>query len=115
MFSIEDRRPESFGHDARPAARRLADHPVSCAFAFAAIGFGAVRLLSPKVPLPHRTIGWARALLMILVAGTSLFIQTIRTWGPWSPTHLLSLFTLGVFPSPSSGCASTIYRLIVQR
>jgi uncharacterized membrane protein len=35
---------------------------------------------------------------MILVAGTSLFIHTIRTWGPWSPIHLLSLFTLGVVP-----------------
>jgi uncharacterized membrane protein len=36
--------------------------------------------------------------LMILVAGTSLFIHTIRTWGPWSPIHLLSLFTLAVVP-----------------
>jgi uncharacterized membrane protein len=35
---------------------------------------------------------------MMLVAGTSLFIHTIRTWGPWSPIHLLSLFTLGVVP-----------------
>jgi uncharacterized membrane protein len=35
---------------------------------------------------------------MILVAGTSLFIHTIRMWGPWSPIHLLSLFTLAVVP-----------------
>ena len=35
---------------------------------------------------------------MILIAGTSLFIHTIRTWGPWSPIHLLSLFTLVVVP-----------------
>ena len=68
------------------------------AFAFAAVGLGAVQLLAPKGTLPHRTIGWAWALLMILVAGTSLFIHTIRTWGPWSPIHLLSLFTLGVVP-----------------
>jgi uncharacterized membrane protein len=27
---------------------------------------------------------------MILIAGTSLFIHTIRTWGRWSPIHLLS-------------------------
>ena len=40
------------------------------AFAFAAIGLGAVQLLAPKGTLPHRTIGWAWALLMILVAGT---------------------------------------------
>ena len=36
---------------------------------------------------------------MILIAGTSLFIlDTIRTWGPFSPIHLLSLFTLVVVP-----------------
>ena len=35
---------------------------------------------------------------MILIAGTSLFIHTIRIWGPWSPIHLLSLFTLLVVP-----------------
>jgi uncharacterized membrane protein len=68
------------------------------AFAFAAIGLGAVQLLAPKGTLPHQTMGWAWAILMILVAGTSLFIHTIRMWGPWSPIHLLSLFTLGVVP-----------------
>jgi uncharacterized membrane protein len=68
------------------------------AFAFAAIGLGAVQLLAPKGTLPHRTIGWVWALLMILVAGTSLFIHTIWIWGPWSPIHLLSLFTLAVVP-----------------
>jgi len=68
------------------------------AFAFAAIGLGAVQLLAPKGTLPHRTMGWAWAILMILVTGTSLFIHTIRMWGPWSPIHLLSLFTLGVVP-----------------
>jgi uncharacterized membrane protein len=68
------------------------------AFAFAAIGLGAVQFLAPKGTLPHRTIGWAWATLMMLVAGTSLFIHTIRMWGPWSPIHLLSLFTLAVVP-----------------
>ena len=57
------------------------------AFAFAAISLGAVQLLASKGTLPHRTIGWTWALLMMLVAGTSLFIHTIRTWGPWSPSH----------------------------
>ncbi len=52
------------------------------AFAFAAIGLGAVQFLAPKGTLPHRTIGWAWATLMMLVAGTSLFIHTIRTCGP---------------------------------
>ena len=68
------------------------------AFAFAAIGLGAFQFLSPKGTLPHRTLGWIWATLMMLVAGTSLFIHTIRLWGPWSPIHLLSLFTLAVVP-----------------
>ena len=67
-------------------------------FAFAAIGVGAVQLLAPKGTLPHRAVGWAWAILMILIAGTSFFIHTIRLWGPWSPIHLLSLFTLAVVP-----------------
>jgi hypothetical protein len=64
--------------DASPIIR------LHAAFAFAAIGLGAVQLLAPKGTLPHRTIGWAWALLMILVAGSSFFIHTIRTWGPWT-------------------------------
>ena len=68
------------------------------AFAFAAIGLGAVQLLAPKGTLPHRTIGWTWAMLMILVTGTSFFIHNIRTWGPWSPIHLLSVFTLAIVP-----------------
>jgi uncharacterized membrane protein len=67
-------------------------------FAFAAIGVGAAQFLAPKGTFSHRTIGWTWATLMLAVAGTSLFIHTIRTWGPWSPIHLLSLFTLVVVP-----------------
>ncbi len=48
------------------------------AFAFAAIGLGAAPLMAPKGTLPHRTIGWAGATRMMLVAGTSQFIRTIR-------------------------------------
>ncbi len=68
------------------------------AFAFAAIGLGAAQLTAPKGTVSHRMVGWAWATLMMLAAGTSLFIHTIRTWGPWSPIHLLSLFTLAVVP-----------------
>jgi uncharacterized membrane protein len=68
------------------------------AFALTAVGLGAVQLLAPKGTLPHRAVGWTWATLMMLVAGTSLFIHTIRMWGPWSPIHLLSLFTLAVVP-----------------
>jgi len=67
-------------------------------FALAALALGAVQLAAPKGTLPHRSIGWTWVALMMGVAGTSLFIHTIRLWGPWSPIHLLSLFTLAIVP-----------------
>jgi uncharacterized membrane protein len=66
--------------------------------ALAALGVGTAQLVSPKGTAAHRAIGWTWATLMILVAGSSLFIHTIRTWGIWSPIHLLSLFTLAIVP-----------------
>jgi uncharacterized membrane protein len=66
--------------------------------ALAALALGAAQLAAPKGTLPHRSMGWIWVILMMLVAGTSLFIHTIRLWGPWSPIHLLSLFTLTIVP-----------------
>lgn len=66
--------------------------------AFAALGFGAAQFSRAKGTGAHRALGWTWALLMIGVAFTSLFIHTIRLWGPWSPIHLLSLFTLVMVP-----------------
>ncbi len=75
--------------------------PVIQAHAFAALAalaLGAAQFAAPKGTLPHRSIGWIWVILMMAVAGTSLFIHTIRLWGPWSPIHLLSLFTLAIVP-----------------
>jgi len=66
--------------------------------AFAAIGLGCVQMLAPKGTGPHRAIGWTWVALMMGVAGSSLFIHTIRLWGAWSPIHLLSLLTLATVP-----------------
>ncbi len=35
---------------------------------------------------------------MLIVAGSSLFIHTIRTFGPFSAIYLLSIYTLAVTP-----------------
>ena len=67
-------------------------------FAFGALGLGAVQFSFAKGTGAHRALGWSWALLMIGVAFSSLFIHTIRLWGPWSPIHLLSLFTLVTTP-----------------
>ena len=69
--------------------------------AFAALGalaLGAVQLSAPKGTIPHRVFGWLWAGLLFVLAVSSFFIHEIRLWGPWSPIHLLSLFTLVMLP-----------------
>jgi len=36
--------------------------------------------------------------LMVIVAGSSFWIHELRVWGPWSPIHLLSIYTLAMLP-----------------
>ena len=66
--------------------------------AMAAFGLGIVQLAAPKGTLPHRTIGYVWVTLMVIICVTSFWIQDLRVWGPWSPIHLLSIFTLAVLP-----------------
>lgn len=75
--------------------------PVIQLHAFAAMGaftLGVVQLAAPKGTLPHRTIGWIWAGLMLTIVVSSFFIHQIRLWGPFSPIHLLSIFTLVMLP-----------------
>jgi uncharacterized membrane protein len=79
----------------------LAASPVIQVHAFAAIGafaLGVVQLAAPKGTIPHRLFGWTWATLMMGVVLSSFFIHTIRMWGPFSPIHLLSVFTLLALP-----------------
>ena len=62
--------------------------------AMAAFVLGLVQFAAPKGTLPHRTLGWIWVLLMLGVSISSFWIHTIRLWGPWSPIHLISIFTL---------------------
>jgi uncharacterized membrane protein len=66
--------------------------------AMAALAIGVVQFSGPKGTLPHRAIGAVWVLLMVAVCISSFFIHTIQLWGPWSPIHLLSIFTLGSLP-----------------
>jgi uncharacterized membrane protein len=66
--------------------------------AMAALAVGVVQLSAPKGTTPHRAIGAVWVLLMVVVSVSSFFIHAIRLWGPWSPIHLLSIFTLGSLP-----------------
>jgi len=66
--------------------------------ALAAFALGAVQLAAPKGTIPHRLFGWLWAGLMLAVVLSSFLIHQIRLWGPWSPIHLLSVFTLVMLP-----------------
>ncbi len=66
--------------------------------AFVAIALGGVQLTLRKGNTRHRFFGFAWASLMTLIAFSSFFIHTIRTWGPFSPIHLLSLVVFLLMP-----------------
>jgi hypothetical protein len=74
--------------DAAPAI------PLHAFAAMAAFVLGSIQLAVPKGTLPHRTLGWIWVILMLVVAGSSFWIHQIQLVGPWSPIHLLSIFSL---------------------
>ena len=78
--------------DAAPAI------PLHAFAAMAAFALGIVQFAAPKGTLPHRTLGWIWVGLMAVVAVSSFWIHQIRLLGPWSPIHLLSIFTLVMLP-----------------
>lgn len=66
--------------------------------AMAAFALGLVQFAAPKGTIPHRTFGWIWVALMVVVGVSAFFIHEIRLWGPWSPIHLLAIFTLVMLP-----------------
>ena len=75
----------------------LAASPAIQIHAFIAMGafaLGVVQLAAPKGTIPHRTLGWIWVVLMLIVSASSFFIHDLRVWGPWSPIHLISIFTV---------------------
>ena len=69
--------------------------------AFAAISafvIGLVQLYRTKGTPSHRATGYVWAAIMVVVAVSGFWIHEIRLWGPWSPIHLLSIFTLVMLP-----------------
>jgi uncharacterized membrane protein len=80
----------------------LTDAPVTIQLhayaALAAFVLGIVQLARPKGTTPHRAIGYLWAAVMLAVAVSAFWIHQIRLWGPWSPIHLLAIFTLVMVP-----------------
>jgi uncharacterized membrane protein len=67
--------------------------------AMAAFVLGLVQFAAPKGTLPHRTLGWIWVALMLIVGVSAFFIHTLRVWGPWSPFHLLAVYTVIMLPA----------------
>jgi uncharacterized membrane protein len=67
--------------------------------ALSAFALGIFQLVAPKGTVRHRITGWIWVGLMSTVVVTSFGIHDMRTWGPWSPIHLLSIFTAVMLPS----------------
>jgi len=79
----------------------LQAEPVIQIHAFAAMGafaLGVVQFAASKGTLPHRTVGWIWVTLMAVIAASSFFIHGFKLIGPFSPIHLLSIFTLVMLP-----------------
>src|SRR3954470_3158201 len=66
--------------------------------AMAAFVLGIVQLTAPKGTLPHRTIGYVWVVLLAIIAISAFWIHEVRLVGPFSPIHLLAIFTLVMLP-----------------
>ena len=71
---------------------------IHAAAATAAFVLGCAQLIAPKGRTLHRIMGWSWVVLMVVVAGSSFWINQIKVWGDWSPIHLLSIFALVMLP-----------------
>ena len=60
----------------------------------AAIVLGGIQFCMKKGGAVHKFLGRIWLGLMLLVAITSFFIHRIELWGPYSPIHLLSIWTI---------------------
>ena len=66
--------------------------------AMSAFVLGIVQFTAPKGTIPHRAVGWLWVAIMVVVSVTAFFIHEIRLWGPFSPIHLLAIYTLIALP-----------------
>jgi uncharacterized membrane protein len=66
--------------------------------AMSAFGLGIYQLARRKGTPHHRLTGWIWVILMVVVAASAFWIHDLKIWGPWSPIHLLAIFTLTALP-----------------
>jgi uncharacterized membrane protein len=66
--------------------------------AILALVLGILQLTMVKGTQRHRVVGYVWVVLMMVLAVSSFFIHRIRTFGPFSPIHILSLLTIITIP-----------------
>ena len=72
--------------------------PSHAIIALIALAVGSIQLVRRKGTSSHVLLGWIWVMMMVYVALSSLFINEYRTFGPFSPIHLLIIVTLvGLF------------------
>lgn len=71
---------------------------IHTAAALIALVLGGAQLLRRRRDQRHRALGWIFAVAMITAALSSFFIHQIRSVGPFSPIHLLSILALVSLP-----------------
>jgi uncharacterized membrane protein len=95
------RPPRNDGCHAVTLAPLLSASPAIQMHAFAAMAafaLGVAQLTAPKGTGVHRTLGWLWVALMLVICISAFWIHQLRLWGPWSPIHLLAIFTLIMLP-----------------
>ena len=68
--------------------------PLHAIAAMVAIILGGIQLYMKKGGMLHKLLGRLWIGLMLIVSISSFFIHEIKLWGPYSPIHLLSIWTI---------------------
>ena len=68
--------------------------PIHAYAAFSAVILGGLQLSRPKGTRSHKYLGYTWVILMMWVSISSFWIHTIKIIGPFSPIHILSIFTI---------------------
>ncbi len=68
--------------------------PSHALFALTAVALGTWQVLGTKGTRRHRIVGWLFVAGMTYAAVSALFISDLKTWGYFSPIHLLIPITL---------------------
>ena len=77
-----------------PLFQSLPPIPSHAIVALIGLCLGLWQLIGAKGTTRHRIVGWLFVIALGYVALSALFIHTLRSFGIWSPIHLLIPITL---------------------